>query len=137
MTSNDSKFISAIKHKFNMLGLPVFCATETNCIVKQSIPENPAIKHLEQSAKLLGLKVVSLPVSRLANHSLLKVRRELHSCRDIASKYNISNYFIVSEQASITNNNNSRIIRALRDSLISWESLNNGDPDEDWRALVK
>lgn len=135
--TNNSAFIASIKHKFNNLGLPVFCATETECIVKQSIPENPAIKHLEQSAKLLGLTITKLPVSRLSNHSLLSVRRELYNCRDIASKHGVLNYFIVSEQASVTNNNNSRIVRSLRDSLISWESANNGDPDEDWRDLVR
>lgn len=129
--NKDLIFGIAIKHKCATKSLPVFCATPNYCVVVQSIPENNAIKALMSIAKQIGLPVKEYPAVRTFA-SVPEVRSTLADCRRIAATHGITNYFIVSNEASITSNNGSPIIRRLRDALIAWESLNGGDPDEDW-----
>jgi hypothetical protein len=125
-------FISAVKHKFEQNGLPIFIATNSSCFIKQSSPPNPAIARLSATARLLGLSISTSSGKMTTMSNLDRVRSELQGIRSIAVRHGIDNYFAISDGASITANNNSPVIRKLRDDLIAWELQNNGDPDEDW-----
>lgn len=135
MNIKDAFFIKDIYSVFRNNRLPVLCATESFCLIQQSIPKNSAIEFVRSVAVQLGLKEVSMAPITSATNNLEGVRKLLASCRCIATRHQVLNYFIISDHASITNNNNSPIIRSLRDALISWERNNGGDPDEDWGKM--
>ena len=130
--AKDTVFIAVTARNFEAANLPLFIATDTCCYVRQSIPVNKAIQVLATTAKQLGLTLKTGPATPLQNANLATVRNELHKVRQLAVRHSVGNYFVVSEGASVTANNNSPVIRRLRDSLIAWEINNNGDPDEDW-----
>ena len=56
---------------------------------------------------------------------------KLTKVSNILKEYGI-NGFVVSEGASITQNNGSEKVKRARDIQVAWENENNGDPNEDW-----
>ena len=61
-------------------------------------------------------------------------RKFLQEADDLSKKYD-ANFFIVTDDASMTRNGRGKsepAVKNARDSQIEWEKKNGGDPDEDW-----
>lgn len=82
----------------------------------------------------LGFSVIENTESRyFMKYSKLQNARNF--CRDVkelAKKYNLS-FFVVTDGASATNNNDCEAVKNARDNHKKWELEHNFDPDEDWR----
>lgn len=67
--------------------------------------------------------------------SPLEARRFIKYVERVAKRYD-ANYFIVSDGASATHNDNNEAIRYCRNALKEWESKNGYNPDEDWNNNI-
>lgn len=63
--------------------------------------------------------------------SPLEARRFIKDVEKVAKRYD-ANYFIVSDGASATHNDNNEAIRYCRNALKEWETKNGYNPYEDW-----
>lgn len=62
----------------------------------------------------------------------LKTARDfLNEVKKLAKKYN-ANFFIVTDGASMINNNGNQAVENARKCQIEWEKKHNFDPNEDW-----
>ena len=67
----------------------------------------------------------------MKNKNVNKSKEFCQKVKELAKEYNLS-FFLVTEGASITSNNNCEAVKNARDNHIKWELEHNLDPYEDW-----
>lgn len=65
------------------------------------------------------------------NTKTIKARKFVEDVRKLADEYNLP-FFVVTDGASATSNNNCSAVKNARDCHIEWEKKNGHDPYEDW-----
>lgn len=73
------------------------------------------------------------------NQNEEKIQKARQFCKDVeelAKKYHLP-FFIVTDGASVTSNNDCAAIKNARDSHIEWEKANGYDPYEDWSKKMQ
>ena len=60
-----------------------------------------------------------------------KAREFWMEVKNLAKKYDLP-FFVVTDGASLTSNNNCSAVKNARDAHIKWEKENGYDPFEDW-----
>lgn len=65
------------------------------------------------------------------NDNKTKAREFCIEVKKLSQKYNLP-VFMVTEGASVTNNNGCEAVKNARDNHIKWEEKNGFDPYEDW-----
>ncbi len=69
------------------------------------------------------------------NSKKIEIARQFcQEVKEIAKKYNLP-FFVVTEGASATSNNNCVAVKNARDNHIKWEKENGYDPYEDWSKI--
>ncbi len=67
----------------------------------------------------------------LNDNELNKARKFCLEVKELAQKYNLP-FFVVTDGASATLNNDCAAVKNARDNHIKWEKENGFDPYEDW-----
>lgn len=81
--------------------------------------------------------IICLSIIKLLYKNILDVNiacKYLKTAREFlneAKKYN-ANFFIVTDGASMINNNGNQAVENARKCQIEWEKKHNFDPNEDW-----
>lgn len=65
------------------------------------------------------------------NDNKTKAREFCSEVKKLSEKYNLP-VFMVTEGASVTNNNGCEAVKNARDNHIKWEEKNGFDPNDDW-----
>lgn len=65
------------------------------------------------------------------NEKIKKAREFLKEVKKISKKYDLP-FFIVTDGASLTSNNNCEAVKNARNNHIKWEKEHGYDPYEDW-----
>ena len=65
------------------------------------------------------------------DEQLKKARKFCSEVRELAQKYDLP-FFVVTDGASATSNNDCLAVKNARDNHIHWEKENGLDPYEDW-----
>ena len=67
----------------------------------------------------------------MKNNKIDKARAFCQEVKKLAEEYDLP-FFLVTDGASITNNNGCNAVKKARENHIKWELENNLDPYEDW-----
>lgn len=65
-----------------------------------------------------------------------KARKFCREVKELAKKYDLP-FFVVTDGASATHNNDCEAVRVARENHKKWEIEHHFDPEEDWRKEEK
>ena len=67
----------------------------------------------------------------MKNEKIEKAREFCQKVKELAKEYDLS-FFVVTEGASMVNNNGCEAVKNARDNHVKWELEHNSNPYEDW-----